>query len=92
VHPNSIIIFSFDLEEFSMKKSLNIHNFSTLGQNIMKPTQSTSYSSRAFEQYQKCNKRCCNLRCFNLRDLNVTQRKKQNLPSYIDGWAKGEVF
>jgi hypothetical protein len=62
-----------------MKKLLNIHNFSTLGQNIMKPTQSTSYSSRAFEWYQECSKRCCNL-----RDLKVTspkKKKKTNLPS-----------
>jgi hypothetical protein len=76
VHSNSTIIFSFDLEEFSMKTLLNIHNFSTLGQNIMKRTQSTPYSLRAFEQYQECSKRCCNL-----RDLNVTSTPKEDLPS-----------
>jgi hypothetical protein len=60
-----------------MKKLLNIHNFSTLGQNIMKPTQSTPYSLRAFEWYQEV---------LNLRDLNVTPPPPSppKKPSFID--------
>jgi hypothetical protein len=52
-----LFFWFFFKNKFSMNFFFNIHNFSIVGQNIMKPTWAHPCTSRAFHQYQELGKR-----------------------------------
>jgi hypothetical protein len=71
--PNSLIIFCFDPNEFSVKKYSILNNFSTVLQNIMKSRDFQWYQKHNMSEcgmgYQKHNKSGCGM-----GDLNVANK------------------
>ncbi len=74
--PNSPAILSFDFNAFLEKQNCSVfNNFFIIGWNIMKSTQCTPYSLKAFRWYQEHDKRHPDL-----GDLNVqTKQNKQGV-------------
>ncbi len=79
--PNSPINFSFNLNKFSIKNCSIFNLFSTIGWNIMKPSQCTI-------THQGLSNNTKNMtRDTRIWEISKWQRKQTNsLPSYIDFW------
>jgi len=77
-HLNFLIILNLYLNEFSMKKLLNIQWLFHYGLKHYEINSVHTYTTRAFQEYQEHNKRC-----YGLGDLNIVTNKTNKLPSFI---------
>jgi hypothetical protein len=78
VHSNSFKIFSYDLIQFSVKKSFNIQELLHCKANCHGTMPMHPSSSRAFQRHQEHD-----LKHPGLVDLITTKQNKQNKPNYL---------